>query len=172
MAGNSPVAWLRGGIVLHLALVIAGGVIVAVVAGAAWRKARAAQLRARAKLARLELAEAGAELAETFRAAAAATGMPRGLLWKAVELHQPRLVALERTTRELFGLAAVEIRFEAVAGGAMEDVEAVGNVRSATAVFVYRNGRWTTDGRTVFNLDPRQTLERYAETLEGGIGER
>ncbi|MAT71304.1 MAG: hypothetical protein CMJ58_17470 [Planctomycetaceae bacterium] len=130
-----------------------------------WRRARAAQLRARRQLALLDLQEAGEELAETFRQAADATGLPRGLRWKSVTLGQPRLAAVERATGATVGLVAVEIRFEAIPGGGMEEVEAVSNVRAATAVFMHRNGAWTTDGRAVFNLNPQQTLERYADTL-------
>lgn len=47
----------------------------------------------------------------------------------------------------------------------MEDVEAVSNLRCATAIFVHRLGRWTTDGRVVFNLEPPQALERYQASL-------
>ena len=149
----------------HLLKVIVAGMAAAAVAGYFWRRARAAQLAAKRSLAELELLQAGTELAEQFRAAADATGMPRGLRWLAVELGQPRLVAVERATGALMGLVAVEIRFEAIPGGPMEDVEAVGNVRAATAIFVHRDGQWTSDGRAVFNLGPQQALQHYEETL-------
>ena len=48
----------------------------------------------------------------------------------------------------------------------MEDVEAVGNLRAATAVFDWKGGDWTTQGRAVFNLEPHEVLERYGESLE------
>jgi len=60
----------------------------------------------------------------------------------------------------------VTIRFEAVVGGDMEEVEAVGNLRCATAVFTYDGFRWTTTGRAVFNLEPPEVLAHYAENLE------
>ena len=47
----------------------------------------------------------------------------------------------------------------------MEDVEAVGNLRSATAVFAHRRGAWTTEGRVVFNLEPNEALEHFSESL-------
>jgi hypothetical protein len=47
----------------------------------------------------------------------------------------------------------------------MEEVEAVGNLRAGTAIFVWRGGEWQTDGRAVFNLEPAETLAKYAESL-------
>lgn len=158
----SAAGWVR---VFHPAVVVVIGAAIVAAAGFIWRRARAAQLRARQRLARLELQEAGEDLAETFRAAADATGLPRGLRWLSVQMGQPRLLAVERATGNLFGLVAVDVRFEAIEGGDMEDVAAVGNVRAATAIMAYRDGSWTTDGRTVFNLTPAQTLQRYEETL-------
>lgn len=104
-------------------------------------------------------------MAEQFRTAAAATGKPRGLRYKACELHDEVEFAEDRATGELYALIGVTIRFEAIEGGDMEDVEAVSNLRYATAVFVHRGDAWTTDGRTVFNHSPQQALERYAESL-------
>ena len=47
----------------------------------------------------------------------------------------------------------------------MEEVEAVGNLRCATAIFMFRDGRWTSEGRAIFNLEPAETLQRYEESL-------
>lgn len=141
------------------------GVVVALVAGVLWRRWRTAQLKARKQLAMLEFDDQRSELAEMFLAAASATGKPRGLRWKSCELGAERCFAEDRATGELLGLAGATISFEAIEGGDMEDVEAVGNLRGATAVFIYRDGRWTTDGRTVFNLEPAQTLERFSDAL-------
>ena len=66
---------------------------------------------------------------------------------------------------QLVGLAAVTIAFEAVAGGGMEDVEAVGNLRAGTAILTWNGREWTTAGQAVFNLDPREVLQRYRESL-------
>ena len=43
-----------------------------------------------------------------------------------------------------------ETRPKAMRGGGMEDVEAVGNLRAATAVFRVEKGSWATDGRALF----------------------
>jgi hypothetical protein len=60
----------------------------------------------------------------------------------------------------------VTIGFEAIEGGGMEDVEAVGDLRAATAVFSWDGGEWTTAGRAIFNLEPREVLERYRDNLD------
>lgn len=64
------------------------------------------------------------------------------------------------------GLVGVTIAFEAIVGGGMEEVEAVGNLRAATAVFTWNGREWTTVGRAVFNLEPAEVLERYSTNLD------
>lgn len=130
------------------------------------RRLAAAHLRATRQAAMRGFAALRPELAPAFLAAAGATGMPRGLRWKACELGQDVQFATDRTTGELFALALATVSFEAISGGDMEEVEAVGNLRTVTAVFVYRDGGWTTDGRAVFNLEPAETLARYGESLQ------
>ena len=56
-------------------------------------------------------------------------------------------------------------KFTAIEGGGMEEVEAVGNLRYVTVVFVHRQGSWQSDGQVVFNLEPTEAVERYAESL-------
>ena len=63
----------------------------------------------------------------------------------------------------LTAFVAVNISFEAIAGGDMEDVEAVNTVRDAAAVFHYQRGRWGTGGRALFNMNPHDAIQR----LEG-----
>ena len=63
-------------------------------------------------------------------------------------------------------MVAVTIGFEAVEGGGMEDVEAVGNLRAATAVFRVERGNWATDGRPLFNLNPAEAIAYYQDNLE------
>lgn len=99
-------------------------------------------------------------LEEAFRSAAEATGRPRGLRWTRVRLAEPALIARD-STGGLLGLVSAEIAFEAIPGGEMEEVEAVGNLRAATAVFHFRDARWTTEGRAVFNHTPEETLKVF-----------
>ena len=76
------------------------------------------------------------------------------------------LLARDRANGDLVGLVGVTIGFEAIEGGGMEDVEAVGNLRAATAVFTHNGREWTTQGRAVFNLEPREVVERYEDALD------
>ena len=146
------------------------GTALAILAGVFWRKWRKAQLAAKRQLAMLDLRESlqqdQASLSSAFLQAASATGKPRGLAWKHVELHGETAFATDRVTGELYAMIDSTVSFTAIEGGGMEEVEAVSNLRSATAVFVHRRGRWETDGRVVFNLDPRQSVEHYQESLE------
>jgi hypothetical protein len=142
------------------------GIGLALVAGWFWRRWQVAQQRARQRLAMLQFPELRDALEQQFLAAAAATGKPRGLRWKKCELDGKSQFATDRTTGELYALAGTTVSFEAIPGGDMEDVEAVGNLRSATAIFIHRSGKWSTDGRVVFNLEPHEALERYQESLE------
>ena len=48
----------------------------------------------------------------------------------------------------------------------MEDVEAVSDLRAATAVFRHHAGQWTAEGRVMFNLDPPRAIEFYHDELE------
>jgi hypothetical protein len=48
----------------------------------------------------------------------------------------------------------------------MEHVEAVANVRAATAEFLYDESRWQTDGRVYFNLGPTAAVKYLSSDLE------
>jgi hypothetical protein len=106
-----------------------------------------------------------AALEPLFLQQAQATGKPRGLRWILCELTGEPVFARDCPSGEIVALTEATIGFEAIAGGDMEDVEAVGNLRSGTVVFVYRKGKWTSDGRAVFNLNPEQSFARFAATL-------
>ena len=70
------------------------------------------------------------------------------------------------STGLLTAFVAVNIRFEAVEGGDMEDVEAVATVRDAAALFHYNRGRWGTGGRALFNMNPEDALNRLEGQFE------
>ena len=105
-------------------------------------------------------------LAEQFLEAASATGKPRGLRWKDCQMVNGVLFARDVPTRELQALVGVLISFEAIEGSDMEDVEAVGNLKSATAVFFFRHGRWHSNGRALFNMNPDEAMEHFKAQLE------
>ena len=107
-------------------------------------------------------------LQREFFEAASASGKPRGLLWKTLDwkisetLPEP-ILARQRDTGAIVALVPVTIQFEAVAGGDMEGLPAVGNLRNASAVFYYRRGQWLTSGKAIFNLNPDEALARFKD---------
>src|SRR5262245_50767210 len=117
-----------------------------------------------------EFAKNRKELESLFFDAASRSGKPRGLAWKQCAFQDGMLLARDRVNGEFVALVGVTIGFEAIEGGGMEDVEAVGNLRAATAVFTHNGREWTTQGRAVFNLEPREVLERYRDSLDAVAG--
>jgi hypothetical protein len=107
-----------------------------------------------------------AELEAAFFAAASATGKPRGLRWKACEWEPGAEFAREIATGRLAALVGVTIQFEAIAGSDMEGLAAVGNLRNASAVFFFHDGRWQTTGKAVFNLNPDEALAHFRNQYE------
>jgi hypothetical protein len=105
-------------------------------------------------------------LQDEFFQAAAASGKPRGLRWKACEWGDEVELARERASGELTALVGVTIQFEAIEGSDMEGLPAVGNLRNASAVFFFRAGRWRTTGKAVFNLNPREAIEHFGGQYE------
>lgn len=96
---------------------------------------------------------------------ASSGGKPRGLRWKDCDFEDGVAYARDRKTGELCAFVAVTVSFEAIEGGGMEDVEAVGNLRAATAVFRHKDHHWTTDGRVIFNLKPVQAIAHFQDSL-------
>jgi hypothetical protein len=127
------------------------------------RQARAAERLAAAQRAfhrQREMLEA------KFIERAAASGKPRGLHWADVAFDDDVIYVRDRRSRRLKALVAIEVSFEAIEGGGMEDVEAVANVRAATAEFLHDGNRWGTEGRVYFNLAPSATVKYLAADLE------
>jgi hypothetical protein len=101
-----------------------------------------------------------------FFQAAAASGKPRGLRWKAIDWEPGAEFARERDTGRLAALVGVTIQFEAIEGSDMEGLPAVGNLRNASAVFFFHRQRWHTIGKTVFNLNPDEALAHFQTQYE------
>lgn len=93
---------------------------------------------------------------------ASSTGLPRGLSWKRCDWFPSYVLLLDRTTQQPNLLVSVNLHFEAIAGGDMEDVAAVSNVRDACAVFQWQNKSWMTTGRTLFNMNPEEARDRLS----------
>jgi hypothetical protein len=131
-----------------------------------WMSVRPTLAAHRTELALKQFVRRREALEAAFFQAASASGKPRGLAWKQCSFQQGVVLARDRGNGDLVGLVGVTISFEAIEGGGMEDVEAVGNLRAATAVFAYSKRVWATQGRAIFNLEPREVLTRYSDTLE------
>jgi hypothetical protein len=91
------------------------------------------------------------QLEQTFFQEAVASGKPRGLRWKACEWEAGAEFARERATGRLAALVGVTIQFEAV---------------DASAVFFFHGGQWHTTGKALFNLNPDEVLDRFANQYE------
>ena len=106
-----------------------------------------------------------------FLTLASQSGRPRGLSWAHCEFDDQVTFARDRNSGDISAFVAVTIKFEAVPGGGMEEVEAVANHKAATAVFTFGgDDDWFTQGRTVFNLNPVETIERFQNELESVDG--
>ena len=101
-----------------------------------------------------------------FMQLASQSGKPRGLEWVRCDFEDDVIYARNRDSGEISAFVGVTIGFEATEGGGMEEVEAVGNLRAATAVFRIEHGTWRTDGRALFNLNPSEAVAFYQENLE------
>jgi hypothetical protein len=105
-------------------------------------------------------------LESQFIHAAEKTGKPRGLLWKECQWDDTIIYVRERQSGQIAALVGVTIQFEAVPGGDMEGLPAVGNLRNASAVFFFARGHWATVGRAVFNMNPGEALTHFKNQYE------
>jgi hypothetical protein len=149
---------------LWVAAALAAAAVIAFVLG--WRPLRRLGRELVAARAREAFRLQRERMETLFFDAAGATGKPRGLRWKECSFEPTMELVRERGTGLLLALVPVTIAFEAIEGGPMEGVEAVGNLRSATAVFTYVRGHWTTAGKAVFNLGPAETITHFAGQYE------
>jgi hypothetical protein len=140
--------------------------VLLVAGGLAWMLLRPTMFRRRIERAIQHFLRERDTLENAFFAAASASGKPRGLRWKECAFEPGVLLARDRANGQFVGLVGVTIAFEAVEGGGMEDVEAVGNLRAATAVFTHNGHKWTTQGRAIFNLEPQEVIERHKDMLD------
>jgi hypothetical protein len=103
--------------------------------------------------------------AEFFRLAAA-SGKPRGLRWLECDWQRSVTFGRDLENGTLTAFVGVNIRFEAIEGGDMEGVEAVGMIRDAAALFHFHRGVWGTGGRALFNMNPSDALSRLKDQIE------
>jgi hypothetical protein len=106
------------------------------------------------------------QLEAQFFHRAASLGKPRGLRWLECDWQDTVTFGRDVKSGLLTAFVGVNIRFEAVEGGDMEDVEAVGMVRDAAALFHFHRGRWGTGGRALFNMDPAEAMLRFKDQFQ------
>lgn len=147
------------------ATILAVAAVSAIIGGFLWRPILLARRAAEFSRARAEFHRQRERLEAHFVRLASASGKPRGLRWTNCDFDDDVTYARDRRTNELTALVAVTIAFEAIEGGLMEGVEAVGNLRAATAVFRSRPSGWQTEGRAIFNLNPTEAIEHFRDNL-------
>jgi len=103
------------------------------------------------------------KLQSSFLQLAHASGKPRGLRWANCDWLDERVLLRDQDSGILTLCVGLNVRFEAIEGGEMEGIDAVSTVRDACAIFHFRDGRWGTAGRVLFNHSP----ELAAVRLEG-----
>lgn len=127
-----------------------------------WKARRRAQANEQAQRAfRLQRER----LEAVFFDKASNSGKPRGLRWVDCDFANEVVFATRKSGGSLAAFVGVTVSFEAIEGGPMEGVEAVGNLRAATGVFYQQGNQWNTDGRVVFNLTPSEAVEHYRQEL-------
>ena len=105
-------------------------------------------------------------LQERFFSIVSQSGKPKGLIWKSCKFDETTMWVIEKQSANLHALLSTVIHFDAVPGGPMEDVEAVGNARIATAIFFYNGDNWDTGGDVLFNLEPHEVLARHCDDYD------
>lgn len=107
-----------------------------------------------------------ATLQQRFFSLVSQSGKPKGLTWKSCKFDEATIWVIEKQSANLHALLSTIIHFDAIPGGPMEDVEAVGNARIATAIFFYDGEHWDTRGDILFNLDPHEVLTRHCDDYD------
>ncbi|MEZ6064513.1 MAG: hypothetical protein R3B90_02125 [Planctomycetaceae bacterium] len=106
------------------------------------------------------------QLEAKFFDLASTLGKPRDVRWTTCDWQPEVSFARDRESGLITAFASVNVSFEAIAGGDMEDVEHVGLLRDGCALFHYQDGQWGTGGRVVFNMNPRDAIARFATQYE------
>ena len=150
--------WWQWALMIGLAM-LGSVAVTAIPLAKSWQRREAAQA--------VKLFHRQRELLEAkFFDMARSLGKPRGLRWLDCEWFDTVTFARDRQTKLLTAFSAINIRFEAIEGGDMEDVAAVGTVRDAVAVFHFHQGTWGTGGKALFNMNPQEAIERLVAQFE------
>jgi hypothetical protein len=150
----TPLGWILVGVLSLIVL----SMLAARPLRKAMQEAQLAEARRQFQVQREGLEAKFVQLAES-------SGKPRGLRWVNCEFADDVSYARDRKSARLTAMVACTISFEAIEGGGMEDVEAVGNLRAASAAFNFEHNRWSTDGRAIFNLSPTQAIAHFNKAM-------
>jgi len=151
---------------LNFALVFCTAVLAGVATAIALRPVRLARQAERIARAQRDFHRQREPLEAKFIEIAASRGKPRGLRWVDVDFDDDVVYARDRRSRQLKALVAIEVSFEAIEGGGMEEVENVAKAKAATAEFLHDGSRWITEGKVYFNLAPSATVKYLATDME------
>jgi hypothetical protein len=154
------------GWILAAAVIVGVAIFLALAALLVWRPYRLRRKEAQFARARQDFHRLRERLEVKFFALASQGGKPRGLEWTGCEFEDAVVYARDRRNGQLSAFVGVTISFAAVPGGEMDEVEAVGDLRAATAVFRLDHRCWNTDGRAIFNLNPAEAVRFFQENLE------
>jgi hypothetical protein len=153
--------WIALGLAVLIAIASAAGLYLL------WRPRQAGRQEKALARARREFHLRREQLEAKFLTRAGESGKPRGLRWTDCDFDNDVTYARDKRNGQLSAFVAVTISFEAIEGGGMEEVEAVSNLRAATAVFSFDETRqWYTEGRAIFNLNPAEAIQYYQANLE------
>lgn len=137
------------------------GISVVVVVIVCWLLVRNFGPKEQFRIAQSRFENNQSELQEQFFQTAAASGKPKGLKWEHCDWEPLLSYARDLRTMQIVALQGISLKFSAIAGGDMEDVEAVNDYKTATAVFIFDGIQWQTLGQTVFNMNPDEALEHF-----------
>jgi hypothetical protein len=132
----------------------------------AWRLYRNMSVLVSLEQARALFEQQRPQLEKLFFQVASASGKPRGLRWKECQWENLIEWVRDKETGQLLALVGITIAFEAIEGSDMEDLPAVGNLRNASAVFLFQDAEWQTSGRVIFNLNPAEAVEHFRSGYE------
>jgi len=145
-----------------LGLVLAGALLAALF----WRKLRYFGQQVQGERAQEMFKLQRQRLEAQFLRAAAASGKPRGLIWREILWAEAVEFVRERASAQIAALVGVTIRFEAIAGSDMEGLPAVNDLKNASAVFFFHRGQWHTVGKAIFNKNPDEAVEHFQAQYE------
>lgn len=151
-------------------LAIAAAVVSLLGVMLAWRPARRAWRKPRLEDARRRFHWQREHLEAKFIQLAQSHTRRGGPCWTDCHFDDDVAYVRNRSTGELSAFVAVGVAGTDTAahGDVFQDgsLDAVGNLRAATAVFRFDRDHWDTDGRAIFNLSPSETIRFYRHDLE------